>query len=405
MEKRYIYADYAATSPVSEAVLNEMLPYFTEQFGNPSSLYKYGRNARKAVENARERTAAVLGCEPSEIYFTSGGTESDNHALRCGAELMAAKGKRHIITTEIEHHAVLNTCEYLEKIGFDVTYLPVGESGIISPEQVKKAITDNTAVVSVMLANNETGTIQPVYEIAELCRERGVLFHTDAVQAVGNIPVTLSGNCIDMLSLSGHKLGAPKGTGVLFIRNGVKLPSLIFGGGQEKGLRSGTENVPAIVGLAKALEDSCGSIPEKSARLTAVRDMIIDGLFEKVPAVRLNGDRACRLPGNINMSFLGTEGEALLLMLDMNGISASGGSACAGGSPSHVLRALGLPPEAVQGSVRFTIGGDITAEDGRYIVDTTAQIVKRVRNMSSLWERYSRESGNSGILKYFSSII
>ena len=388
MEKRFIYADNAATTRVSESVLKEMLPYFTEEYGNPSSIYKLGRNAGRAVETARERIAAVFGCLPREIYFTSGGSEADNWAIKGAAEKMAEKGKKHIITSAFEHHAVLHTCKYLEKKGFEVTYLPVGENGIVTPEQVADAVRSDTGLVTIMYANNEIGTIMPIREIARICREKGVLFHTDAVQAVGNVPINLNDLEIDMMSMSGHKIHAQKGTGFLYVRSGVSLPNLIHGGAQERNRRAGTENVPAIMGLAKAVEEACADIEEKSARISKIRDRIIDGILENTEASRLNGDREKRLAGNINISFLGVEGEALLLMLDLNGICASSGSACTSGAldPSHVLLSLGLPHEIAHGSLRLSIADPITEEDGGYIVETVMKSVNRIREMSPLWE-------------------
>ena len=387
MEKRFIYADNAATTAVSENVLRSMLPYFSEQFGNPSSIYKLGRDAQKAVEEAREKAAAALGCSPSEIYFTSCGTESDNWAIRSAAERLAGKGKTHIITSAFEHHAVLHTCAYLEKRGFTVTYLPVGSDGVIEPSQVESAITDKTALVTIMYANNEIGTVQPISEIGRLCREKGVLFHTDAVQAVGHVPINVAEQSIDMLSVSGHKLHAPKGVGLLYVRKGIPLPNLIFGGGQERAKRPGTENVPAIVGLGTAITDACADIPEKAARMKRLRNKIIDGILE-IEGTRLNGSREKRLSGNINISFLGVEGEALLLLLDSKGICASSGSACTSGSldPSHVLLALGLPHEVAHGSLRLSLGEDITDDDADYIIAAVRDVVTRLRNMSPLWE-------------------
>lgn len=407
MEKRFIYADNSATTKVSDSVLREMLPYFTEEYGNPSSIYKIGRSAGRAIETARERIAAVFGCLPSEIYFTSGGSEADNWAIRGAAVKMAAKGKKHIITTAFEHHAVLHTCEYLEKQGFEVTYLPVGEKGLITPEQVENAIREDTALVTIMYANNEIGTVMPIPEIAEVCHKKGVLFHTDAVQAVGNVPINVAEQGIDMMSMSGHKIHAQKGIGFLYAKKGIVLPNLIYGGGQEKGRRAGTENVPAIMGLARAVEDACANIPEKAERITKIREHIIDGILENVPGARLNGDREKRLPGNINISFLGVEGESLLLMLDMNGICASSGSACTSGSldPSHVLLSLGLPHEVAHGSMRLSIADPITMEDGDYIIETVTKVVEKIRNMSPLWEDIkNKKQGTERLLSFVSPI-
>ncbi|MGN1088841.1 MAG: cysteine desulfurase NifS [Huintestinicola sp.] len=388
MAERYIYADNAATTSVSPQVLEAMLPMFTEQYGNPSSIYKLGRTAGHAVEDARERIAKVFGCLPKEIYFTCGGSESDNWAIKGTARRLGEKGKKHIITTVFEHHAVLHTCADLEKQGFEVTYLPVDEKGLITAEQVKNAIREDTALVSIMYANNEIGTIMPIPEIADVCREKGVLFHTDAVQAVGNVTINVKEQGIDMMSMSGHKIHGPKGIGFLYVKNGIILPNLIHGGGQEKGKRAGTENVPAIVGLAKAVELACADIPAKQARISRIRDRIIDGILSRVPASRLNGDREKRLAGNANISFLGVEGESLLLMLDHCGICASSGSACTSGSldPSHVLLALGLPHEVAHGSLRLTVADPITEDDADYIVEKVTETVERIRSMSPLWE-------------------
>lgn len=388
MAERFIYADNSATTQVSESVLQEMMPYLTSAYGNPSSIYKLGRDAGHAVETARERIAAVFGCLPKEIYFTGGGSESDNWAILSTARRMAEKGKKHIITTAFEHHAVLHACKDLEKQGFEVTYLPVGEKGIVTADQVRNAIREDTALVTIMFANNEIGTIMPIAEIAEVCREKNVLFHTDAVQAVGNVPINVKELGIDMMSMSGHKIHAQKGVGFLYVKTGVALPNLIHGGAQERSRRAGTENVPAIVGLARAVEDACADIPAKQERIGKIRDRIIDGILDRVEAVRLNGDRENRLAGNINVSFLGVEGESLLLMLDLNGICASSGSACTSGSldPSHVLLSLGLPHEVAHGSLRLSIADPITEEDGDYIVDTVVKVVGRIRSMSPLWE-------------------
>lgn len=387
MEKPFIYADNAATTAVSKRVLDAMLPYMTEGYGNPSSIYKLGRDAEKAITEARGRIAANFGCSANEIYFTSGGSESDNWAIRSAVLRLADKGKKHIITTNFEHHAVLHTCEFLEKQGCEVTYLPVNEMGFVTAEQVKNAIREDTALVTVMYANNEIGTIMPIAEIGAVCREKGVLFHTDAVQAVGNVPINVAEQNIDMMSCSGHKIHAQKGIGFLYVRRGVPLTSLIFGGAQERGRRAGTENVPAIMGLAEAVCAACENIPQKIERLSAVRDRLIDGIT-KIPASRLNGARENRLCGNVNISFLGVEGESLLLMLDANGICASSGSACTSGSldPSHVLLALGLPHEVAHGSMRLSISEDITEEEVNYILETVPKVVERIRNMSPLWE-------------------
>lgn len=407
MAERFIYADNSATTRVSDSVLKAMLPYFTESFGNPSSIYRLGREAGRAVENAREEIASVIGCLPREIYFTSGGSEADNWAVRGAAELMGAKGKKHIITTAFEHHAVLHTCEELEKKGFKVTYLPVSADGFVEPEQVEEAIGEDTALVTVMYANNEIGTVMPIREIAAVCRRKGVLFHTDAVQALGNVPINTAELGIDMMSVSGHKLHAPKGIGFLYVRKGILLPNLICGGGQERGRRAGTENVPAIVGLAQAVKDICSDIPERTKRISLIRDHITDGIISKVPAVRVNGGRENRLAGNINLSFLGVEGESLLLMLDMNGICASSGSACTSGSldPSHVLLSLGLPHEVAHGSLRLSIADPITPEDADYMIDAVVRSVSRIRNMSPMWEDILKgKTGTEKWLKYVSPV-
>ena len=391
MEKRFIYADNAATTAVSEEVLEAMLPYFRTAYGNASSIYKLGRDAQRDVELAREKVAKAIGAEPREIYFTSCGSESDNWAIKGTAEMMAKKGKKHIITSVFEHHAVLHTCEYLEKHGFEVTYVPVSDKGLIDPEDVRKAIREDTALVTIMYANNEIGTIQPIEEIAAVCSEKGVLFHTDAVQAVGHVEIDVRRQGIDMLSLSGHKIHAQKGIGALYIRKGLVLPNLIHGGGQERGKRAGTENVPAIVGLGVAIEAATRNIAEKADIITPRRNRLIDGLLE-IPYTRLNGDREKRLPGNLNISFEGIEGESLLLMLDINGICASSGSACTSGSldPSHVLLSIGLVHAVAHGSLRLSIEEDVTDEDVDYILETVPKVVERLRAMSPVWERMMR---------------
>ncbi len=388
MEKRSIYADNAATTAVSEEVLEAMLPYFREGYGNASSIYKLGRDAQRAVEDAREKVAKALGAEPREIYFTSCGSESDNWAIKGTAELMAKKGKKHIITSVFEHHAVLHTTEYLEKHGFEVTYIPVSDKGLIDPEDIKNAIREDTALVTIMYANNEIGTIQPIEEIAAICHEKGVIFHTDAVQAVGHVDIDVHKQGIDMLSLSGHKIHAQKGIGALYIRKGLNLPNLIHGGGQERGKRAGTENVPAIVGLGVAIEAATRNISEKNVTITEHRNKLIDGILT-LPYTRLNGDRDKRLPGNLNISIEGIEGESLLLMLDMYGICASSGSACTSGSldPSHVLLSIGLKHEVAHGSLRLSIEDDVTDEDVDYILDVIPKVVSRLREMSPVWEK------------------
>lgn len=388
-----IYADNAATTKVTDRVLKVMLPYFTEEYGNASSIYSVGRNSKRAIENAREQVAAAIGANPTEIYFTSGGSEADNWAIRGTAERLFPKGKKHIITSVFEHHAVLHTCEFLEKQGFDVTYIPVSDKGLINPDDIKKAIRPDTAIVTIMYANNEIGTIQPIAEIAKICHEAGVLFHTDAVQAIGNVPIDVKEQGIDMLSLSGHKIHAAKGIGVLYLKKGIVLPNLIFGGGQERGKRAGTENVPAIVGLGEAITIAVENIPAKVEKVTVLRNRLIDGIL-KLPKTRLNGDRDLRLCGNSNTSIEGIEGESLLLMLDMKGICASSGSACTSGSldPSHVLLSLGLKHEVAHGSLRLSISEETTDEDIDYILEVLPQIVERLRAMSPLWERMMKES-------------
>ena len=393
MEKRYIYADHAATTAVSAEVLNEMLPYFQEHFGNPSSIYSKGRENERAILDARARVAKCLNADPKEIYFTAGGSESDNWAIKGTADRLAAKGKKHIITTVFEHHAVLHTCEFLEKHGFEVTYLPVSPKGLVNPEDVEKAIREDTALVTIMYANNEIGTIQPIPEIGAICKKHGVLFHTDAVQAIGNVPIDVKAQNIDMLSISGHKFHAPKGIGVLYVRKGILLPNLIHGGGQESGKRAGTENVPGIIGIAKALEIATADIPAKIAKLTPLRDKLIDGIL-KIDQTRLNGDREKRLCGNVNISIVGIEGESLLLMLDYYGIQASSGSACTSGSldPSHVLLSLGLVHEVAHGSLRLSFGEEFTEEDADYILEVLPKIVERLRSMSPMWETLTKQN-------------
>ena len=388
MEKRFIYADNAATTQVSEEVLNAMLPYFRTAYGNASSIYKLGRDAQRDVEAAREKVAKALGAEPREIFFTSCGSEADNWAIKGAVEALAKKGKRHVVTSVFEHHAVLHTCEYLEKHGIEVTYVPVSDKGLIDPQDVKNAIREDTALVTIMFANNEIGTIQPIEEIAAICHEKGVLFHTDAVQAVGHVDIDVKKMGIDMLSLSGHKIHAQKGIGALYIRKGITLPNLIHGGGQERAKRAGTENVPAIVGLGVAIEIATKNIAEKNAVITPRRNRLIDGIL-RIPYTRLNGDRDKRLPGNLNISIEGIEGESLLLMLDMYGICASSGSACTSGSldPSHVLLSIGLKHEIAHGSLRLSIEDTTSDEDVDYILEVLPGIVERLRSMSPVWEK------------------
>lgn len=391
MNDRHIYLDHAATTPVKPQVLEAMIPYFSDKFGNASTIYSVGRESKKALEEAREKVATALGVMPREIFFTGSGTEADNWAIKGTAYANKDKG-RHIITTSIEHHAVLHACQYLESDGFKVTYLPVDENGLVSPQQVLDAITPETILISIMFANNEIGTIQPIGEIGKIAREKGIIFHTDAVQAVGNIPINANDLNVDLLSLSGHKFYGPKGVGALYIRKGVKIASFLHGGAQEKGRRASTENVPAIVGLGKAIELATQNIDEYNKKLIELRDRTINEVMEKIPFVRLNGDRYKRLPGNVNFSFEFIEGESLLLMLDMKGIAASSGSACTSGSldPSHVLLAIGLPHEIAHGSLRITFGEENTHEDVDYLMEVLPMIVNRLREMSPLYEKVKR---------------
>lgn len=385
--KKIIYADNAATTAVSPAVLEAMLPYYTECYGNPSSLYALGTAAKKPLEEARAKVAKCLGAEPNEIYFTSCGSESDNWAIKGAAHKMLKKGKNHIITSKFEHHAVLHTCAALEKEGFEVTYLDVHENGIVVPEELEAAITDKTGLVTIMYANNEIGTIQPIPEIGEICKKHGVWFHTDAVQAVGNVPINVKEQNIDMLSLSGHKFHGPKGVGVLYIKKGIILPNLIDGGAQERGRRAGTENVASIVGLSVALENAINTMDEKNAKLRRMQDKLITEL-SKIDRSHLNGDRYHRLPGNVNFSFEGVEGESMLLMLDLKGVCASSGSACTSGSldPSHVLLAIGLKHEVAHGSLRLSFSDVNDESDADYIIEVLPKIIDRLRAMSPLWD-------------------
>ena len=384
---RYVYADNAATTPVSKKVVEAIIPYMTEHYGNPSSLYEVGQVAHRAVENARQQVATALNSEKEEIFFTSGGSEADNWAIRGAAALGAKKGKKHLITTKFEHHAVLHTMAVLEKEGFSVTYLDVYENGIVKVEDVEKAITDETCLVTIMYANNEIGTVQPIAEIGKLCRSKGVLFHTDAVQAVGHVKIDVKEQCIDMLSLSGHKFHATKGIGALYCKKGLRLPNLIEGGAQEKGRRAGTENVPGIVGLGVAITEMCENIEENYKKVSALRDRLFEGA-SKISHSRINGDTKQRLPGNFSMCFEGVEGESLLLMLDMKGVCASSGSACTSGSldPSHVLLSIGLKHEVAHGSLRLSISENNTEEDVDYILEVLPPIIERLRAMSPLWD-------------------
>ncbi len=384
--KRFVYADNAATTPVSREVIDAMMPIFESNWGNPSSLHEKGRDAKDILDDARERIAKVFNCNSSELYFTSCGTESDNWAIRGAAMRLKDKGKNHIITSKIEHHAVLHTCEALEKEGFDVTYLDVDADGIVDLDQLRKVANEKTAIVAIMYANNEVGTIEPIEEIVEIAHEAGALVFTDAVQAVGNIDIDLSKLKVDMLSLSGHKLHAPKGIGMLYVRKGVVINNLIEGGGQEKRKRGGTENLPYIVGLAKALEIAKDELPELE-RVAKMRDRLIDALT-KIPYSKLNGHITKRLAGNANIGFEFIEGESLLLWLDIAGICASTGSACSTASlePSHVLISMGVPHEKAHGSLRLSISKDTTDEDIDYIIENVTSIVEKLRKMSPLWE-------------------
>ncbi len=393
MEKRFVYADNSATTAVSKPVLDAMLPYLTEHYGNPSSVYSKGREAKAALDTAREKVAKALNAKVNEIFFTSCGTESDNWAIKGAAAVGAKKGKKHLITTNFEHHAVLHSFQALEKQGFEVTYLPVDSEGLISAEQVRAAIRPDTALVSIMYANNEIATILPIAEIGAVCRAAKVLFHTDAVQAVGNVPIDVVAQNIDMLSLSGHKIHAPKGVGVLYIRNGVVIETFMDGGAQERSRRAGTENLASIVGLGTAIEIAATDIETRNARKQAMRDRLIDSILKDIPRCRLNGSRTHRLPGSLNISFEGIEGESMLLMLDMKGICASSGSACTSGSldPSHVLLAIGLPHEIAHGSLRISLSDESTDEDVEYILTQLPAIISRLRAMSPVWEKLMAE--------------
>ena len=385
---RLIYADNAATTPVSNSVLQAMLPYLSDIYGNPSSVYGPGREARQAVEDAREKVAKAIGAEhAAEIFFTAGGSESDNWAIKGAAYQLAKKGKKHLITSAIEHHAVLHSMEALEKEGFSVTYLPVDEQGKVRLEDVRSALREDTALVSIMYANNEIGTIQDITAIGALCREAGVWFHTDAVQAAGIVPIDVVAENIDMLSISAHKLNGPKGVGALYVRRGVVLKNIIDGGAQERGRRAGTENVPGIVGFGKAISDAVENMAQRAAHEQKLRDYVINFVESNIPKCRLNGSRESRLPGNVNFSFAACEGESLLLFLDMMGICASSGSACTSGSldPSHVLLAIGLSHEVAHGSLRLSFGVQNTMEEAEYICSKLQEVVAEVRHRSPLW--------------------
>ena len=389
--EQFVYADNAVTTKLSPAVLEAMMPYLTEEYGNPSSLYRFGNHAKRAIEQARKEVADVLGAEPFEILFTGGGTEADNWVKEIMRSLKA-RGKNHFITSAVEHHALLHSAQRLQKEGFEVTFIPVDREGQIDPEQVRAAIRPETGLVSIMFANNEIGTIYPIQEIGAICRQAGVLFHTDAVQAAGHLPINVKEMNIDLLSLSAHKFHGPKGVGAFYCRRGIPLPSLIDGGAQERGKRAGTENVAGIVGLGAALRLANEEMSEASARVSAMRDRLIDGILQTVPMCRLNGPRHNRLPGNCNISFLGIEGESLLLRLDLAGIAASSGSACASSSldPSHVLLAIGLPHEVAHGSVRLSLSDYNTEEDVDYILEKLPEIVSTLRSMSPLWEQIQK---------------
>ena len=381
-----IYLDNAATTKMSEVAIKAMIPYMNEIFGNPSSLHSVGQEANEALQNARERIAKLLGCEPKEITFTSGGSEADNQAIISAAKLGERKGKKHIISTAFEHHAVLHTLKKLEKEGFEITLLDVHENGLVTAEQVREAIRDDTCLVTVMYANNEIGTIQPIAEIGAVCREKGVLFHTDAVQAAGHLKINVKEQNIDMLSLSAHKFHGPKGIGVLYARKGILLTNLIEGGAQERGKRAGTENIPAIMGMVTALEEACAKIEENTAKLTALRDKLIAGLSE-IPHSILNGDAKQRLPGNVNFCFEGIEGESLLLLLDDKGVCASSGSACTSGSldPSHVLLAIGRAHDIAHGSLRLSLSEENTEQEIDYTIKAVKEVVEYLRGISPIW--------------------
>ena len=390
--KQLIYLDNAATTKTRPEVVEAMLPYFTEFYGNPSSVYEFSTESKKAVNHARETIARALGAKTNEIYFTAGGSESDNWALTATAEAYASKGK-HIITSRIEHHAVLHTCQYLEKRGYEVTYLDVDENGVVKLDELRKAIRPDTILISIMFANNEIGTIEPIKEIGAIAKEHGILFHTDAVQAFGQVPIHVDEMNIDMLSSSGHKINGPKGIGFLYIRKGVKIRSFVHGGAQERKRRAGTENVPAIVGYGVAAERAARTMEERTKKEIELRDYFIGRILNEIPYVRLNGDAKRRLPNNINVSFQFIEGESLLIMLDMKGIAASSGSACTSGSldPSHVLLAIGLPHEIAHGSLRMTISEETTKEDLDYTLDQIKEIVNRLRELSPLYEDFIKK--------------
>lgn len=384
---RFVYADNAATTKISDEVFDAMLPYLKEHYGNPSSIYSIGREAKRAIEIARKQVAEAINASPTEIYFTGSGSEADNWALKSTIRMLSSKGKNHIVTSEFEHHAVLHTCKALERQGIEVTYLPVSADGYVTAKQVEDAITDKTALVTIMYANNEIGTIQPIAEIGRVCKDKGILFHTDAVQAIGSVPIDVEAQNIDMLSISGHKIHAPKGVGVLYVRRGVPLTNFIDGGAQERNRRGGTENLSSIVGLGVAMEHSCKTIAERIEKVSRLKDKLIDQILLTIPKSRLNGGKN-RLCGNVNISFQAVEGEALLLRLDMLGICGSSGSACTSGSldPSHVLMAIGLPHEIAHGSLRLSLNEYNTDEEVDCILEVLPKVVETLRAMSPLWE-------------------
>lgn len=390
---KLIYLDNAATTKVYPEVFEAMKPYFMEDYGNPSSIYSFAGKSKKAVDDARRTIADFIGAKENEIYFTGGGSESDNWALKAAVDGYKSKGN-HIITSKIEHHAILHTCEYLEKHGCEVTYIDVDENGVIKLDELEKAIRPETILISVMFANNEIGTIQPVKEIGEIAKKHDILFHTDAVQAYGHVPINVNELNIDMLSASGHKTGGPKGIGIMYLRNGLKIGSFIHGGAQERNRRAGTHNVPGIVGFGKATEIARDSLEERSAKEIRLRDRLIDGILEKVPYARLNGHRTTRLPNNVNISIQFIEGESMLILLDQKGICASSGSACTSGSldPSHVLLAIGLPHEIAHGSLRLTLSEETTEEDVDFVIENVEQIVTRLRSMSPLYDDFVKKN-------------
>ena len=391
--KKIIYLDNAATTKTAPEVVDAMLPYFTEYYGNASTIYDLGNHSKNAMNEARDIIADALGAKGEEIYFTAGGSESDNWALKATAEAYKSKGN-HIITSKIEHHAILHTCEWLEKQGFEVTYVDVDENGVIKLDELKKAIRPTTILISVMFANNEIGTIQPIKEIGAIAKEHGILFHTDAVQAFGQVPINVDECHIDMLSASGHKLNGPKGIGFLYIRKGVKIRSFVHGGAQERKRRAGTENIPGIVGLGVATKRAIATMQERTAKEIELRDYMIDRILKEIPYTRLNGHRTNRLPNNANFSFQFIEGESMLIMLDMDGICGSSGSACKSGSldPSHVLLAIGLPHEIAHGSLRLTLSEEITKEDIDFVIEKLTKIIERLRSMSPLYEDFVKKS-------------